>query len=169
MFDAELLTDTLPRAHALDAPPAGGGEPIDVTWQELENAADEMDAVEATAPKGKRGGWAGRLRRVKLLVRDVELSRFTEQGRLRIDRLLHLVGMVGAGKSTLRDILTYHLVTRTPRRVTIVVGDVAETLAVVRPARCAGGADPRALDQGAQHQPAAPPHRHGRRRHHARA
>ncbi|MGW8600970.1 pPIWI_RE_Z domain-containing protein [Streptomyces sp. NPDC055893] len=131
VFDEELLTDTLPRAHALDAPLAGCGEPVDVTWEELEKAADEMDAVEASAPEGARGGWAGRLRRVKLLVRDAELGRFTEQGRLRIERLLHLVGMVGAGKSTLRDILTYHLVTRTPRRVTIVVGDVAETLAVV--------------------------------------
>ena len=42
--------------------------------------------------------------------------------------------MVGAGKSTLRDILTYWYVTRDTgrkRRVTIVVGDVAETLAVV--------------------------------------
>ncbi|MEU1190145.1 hypothetical protein [Streptomyces sp. NPDC005859] len=47
------------------------------------------------------------------------------------DRLLHLVGMVGAGKSTIRDILTYHVVTQTPRRVTLVVGDMAETLAVV--------------------------------------
>ncbi|MFE1297852.1 signal recognition particle [Streptomyces sp. NPDC058731] len=131
VFDEELLTDTLPRAHALDALPAGHGEPIDVTWEELEKAADEMDAVEATAPEGSRNDWAARLRRVKLLVRDTELGRFTEQGRLRVDRMLHLVGMVGAGKSTLRDILTYHLVTRTPRRVTIVVGDVAETLAVV--------------------------------------
>ena len=41
--------------------------------------------------------------------------------------------MVGAGKSTLRDILTYWLVTQdktSHRRVTIVVGDVAEALAV---------------------------------------
>jgi hypothetical protein len=82
VFDEELLTDTLPRAHALDAPPAGLGEPIDVTWEELEKAAGEMDAVEATVPEGPHNGWAGRLRRVKLLVRDTELGRFTQQGRL---------------------------------------------------------------------------------------
>jgi hypothetical protein len=44
---------------------------------------------------------------------------------------LNLVGMVGAGKSTIRDILAYWVATQTGRRVTIVVGDVAETQAVV--------------------------------------
>ncbi|MCT7351843.1 signal recognition particle [Streptomyces sp. 15-116A] len=131
VFEEELLSDLLPRAHALDAPPAGRGEPVDVTWEELEKAADAMDAVEAAAPDGPRNAWAGRLQRVKLLVRDESSARFAQKGRLTVDRLLHLVGMVGAGKSTIRDILTYHAVTQTSRRVTIVVGDVAETLAVV--------------------------------------
>ncbi|WP_060904736.1 pPIWI_RE_Z domain-containing protein [Streptomyces scabiei] len=131
VFEEELLSDTLPRAHVLDATPAGRGEPIDVTWAELEEAADAMDTAEAAAPHGPRNDWAGRLRRVKLLVRDEEAENFSEKGRLTVDRLLHLVGMVGAGKSTIRDILTYHVVTQTPRRVTMVVGDVAETLAVV--------------------------------------
>ncbi|MFC5724464.1 signal recognition particle [Streptomyces gamaensis] len=130
-FTEELLTGSSPRSHALDARPAGDGAPLDVTWTELEKAAAAMDAAEAAAPDGTRNSWLRRLRRAKLLVRDDELGRFTQQGRLRIDRLLHMVGMVGAGKSTIRDILTYHLVTCSPRRVTIVVGDVAETLAVV--------------------------------------
>ncbi|MFG2952370.1 signal recognition particle [Streptomyces sp. NPDC048291] len=131
VFDEELLTDVLPRAHALDAPPAGYGEPVSVTWEELEKAAEAMDTVEAMATDGPCNDWAGRLERVKLLVRDQESGSYTEKGRLTVDRLLHLVGMVGAGKSTIRDILTYHVVTQTPGRVTIVVGDVAETLAVV--------------------------------------
>ncbi|MFD5878842.1 pPIWI_RE_Z domain-containing protein [Streptomyces yangpuensis] len=131
-FTEDLLTDTLPRSHALDALTAGRGDPVEVTWEDLEKAAMAMDAIEALAPDGPRSGWARRLRRVRLLVRDDELGRFVEQGRLRIDRLLHMVGMVGAGKSTIRDILTFHVVSRPPGlRVTIVVGDVAETLAVV--------------------------------------
>ncbi|MGW3054435.1 pPIWI_RE_Z domain-containing protein [Streptomyces goshikiensis] len=131
-FTEDLLTDTLPRSHALDAPTAGGGSPVEVAWEDLEKAALAMDAIEALAPDGPRSGWARRLRRVRLLVRDDELGRFVEQGRLRIDRLLHMVGMVGAGKSTIRDILTFHVVSQPPGlRVTIVVGDVAETLAVV--------------------------------------
>ncbi|QCD59336.1 signal recognition particle [Streptomyces hawaiiensis] len=130
-FPQDLLTGMVPRVHALDALPGGQGEPIDVTWAELEKAAEAMDCAEAASANGHGNDWARRLRRVKLLVRDDELGRFTRKGRLRIDRLLHMVGMVGAGKSTIRDILTYHLVTQSPRRVTIVVGDVAETLAVV--------------------------------------
>lgn len=126
----DLLLGALPRSHALDAAPAGRGEPVDVTWEELESAAAAMDAKEEVIG-GSRSGWRGRLSRVRLLVRDEALGRFTRGERLRIDQLLHMVGMVGAGKSTLRDILTYHLVTRTSRRVTLVVGDVAETLAVV--------------------------------------
>ncbi|MFI5831697.1 signal recognition particle [Streptomyces sp. NPDC051578] len=126
----DLLLGALPRSHALNAAPAGRGEPVDVTWEELESAAAAMDAKEEVIG-GSRSGWRGRLSRVRLLVRDEALGRFTRGERLRIDQLLHLVGMVGAGKSTLRDILTYHLVTRTSRRVTLVVGDVAETLAVV--------------------------------------
>ncbi|WP_427922832.1 signal recognition particle [Streptomyces sp. cg40] len=130
-FTEDLLTDTTPRGHALDAPVAGLGEPVEVTWAELEKAAEAMDAREAAESGRPRNEWVRRLGRVKLLVRDEELGRFTEQGVLKVERLLHLVGMVGAGKSTIRDILTFHVVTQTPRRVTIVVGDVAETLAVV--------------------------------------
>ncbi|MEU5425261.1 signal recognition particle [Streptomyces olivoreticuli] len=130
-FAEELLLGTPPRSHALDAEPAGRGEPVDVSWAELEKAAEAMDAAEAAVPGGTRNGWSRRLCRVELLVRDDGVGRFTQQRRLRVDRLLHLVGMVGAGKSTIRDILTYHVVTQSPRRVTVVVGDVAETLAVV--------------------------------------
>ncbi|WP_395297180.1 signal recognition particle [Kitasatospora hibisci] len=128
----DLLTGVRPLAHDLDALPSGRGAPIEVSWTDLAKAADAMDAAEVTTTDGAPNRWRDRLERVRLLVRDEELGRFTEQGQLRIDRLLHLVGMVGAGKSTVRDILTYHVVTGEPaRRVTIVVSDVAETLAVV--------------------------------------
>ncbi|MEU1287006.1 signal recognition particle [Kitasatospora sp. NPDC005856] len=128
----DLLTGVRPLAHDLDTLPSGRGAPIEVNWTDLAKAADAMDAAEVTTTGGAPNRWRDRLERVRLLVRDEELGRFTEQGQLRIDRLLHLVGMVGAGKSTVRDILTYHVVNGEPaRRVTIVVSDVAETLAVV--------------------------------------
>lgn len=130
-FPADLLAGPGPRPHNLDALPPGRGEPIEVSWSELETAAASMDAIETSHPGGKHNQWAKRLARVKLLVRDDAAQRFTESPRLRVDRLLNLVGMVGAGKSTLRDILTFWVATQSERRVTIVVGDVAETLAVV--------------------------------------
>lgn len=126
-FAQDLLVDSTPKAHALDAIPAGDGEPIEVTWTELEHAAAEMDAIENGTNR-----WAWRLNRVRLLIRDEQQGKFTRQARLRVDRLLHLVGMVGAGKSTIRDILAFHVAKNLQRRVTIVVGDVAETLALVQ-------------------------------------
>jgi hypothetical protein len=131
-FTAELADGPTPPGHNLDAIPAGHGEPIAVTWTELQHAAAQMDRHESTLPTSRQGDWAARLRRVELLVRQGDS--FAPDQPLRIERLFHLVGMVGAGKSTLRDVLTYWLVTRdekNPRRVTIVVGDVAEALAVV--------------------------------------
>lgn len=114
--------------HQLDQAAIGGEGPIDVTWDQLRQAAQEMDAAEPN--EGDRN-WLSRLDRVRLLTRNTELGKFTPSETLRIDRLLNLVGMVGAGKSTLRDILAYW-VTNQGRRVTIVVGDVAEVLAVTQ-------------------------------------
>ncbi|HET9972576.1 MAG TPA: signal recognition particle [Streptosporangiaceae bacterium] len=131
-FSPALADGPRPSAHDLAAGAAGQGEAVTVTWENLQGAATEMDRNEASLPPAQQGDWASRLGRVKLLIR--QQGGFKENVPLSINGLLHLVGMVGAGKSTLRDILTYWYVTRDTgrkRRVTIVVGDVAETLAVV--------------------------------------
>ena len=113
-------------------PEAPGGQArVTVTWEDLKAAAAEMDRNEAFLPPAQQGDWASRLGRVELLIG--RQGGFKKNVPLSIDGLLHLVGMVCSGKSTLRDILTYWYVTRDSgrkRRVTIVVGDVAETLAV---------------------------------------
>lgn len=130
-FSAELLASVpRPVGHDLTARPPGAGAPVEVTWTELEDAAVKMDAIEQNLP-GKRNDWVRRLGRVKLLIRDDTQGEFVPSEQLRVDRLMNLVGMVGAGKSTLRDILAFWAATETGRRITIVVGDVAETLAIV--------------------------------------
>lgn len=130
-FPPELLAD-IPAAvgHDLNLHTPGNGAPVEVTWTQLEQAAAKMDAIEQNLPD-KPNDWVRRLGRVKLLIRDDVRGEFTGSGRLRVDRLMNLVGMVGAGKSTLRDILAFWATTETRRRITIVVGDVAETLAIV--------------------------------------
>jgi hypothetical protein len=50
-------------------------------------------------------------------------SRNAAEWELTIDSLFHLVGMVGAGKSTIMHLLTYHCVVELGLKVTIVVGD----------------------------------------------
>jgi hypothetical protein len=131
-FTPELLEGgAAPRPHDLDALPPGGGQPVEVTWTQLAAAAAEMDARESHLPTEQRNQWVNRLEGVTLLVRDVAAGRFLESQTLRIAGLLNLVGMVGAGKSTVRDVLTFFAATQTGRRITIVVGDVAEMLAIV--------------------------------------
>ncbi|MEU6559114.1 hypothetical protein [Nocardia nova] len=115
--------------HQLNRTAIGGDGPIDVTWEQLRQAAQAMDAAE---PDERDRNWLARLDRVRLLTRNTELGKFAPSETLRIDRLLNLVGMVGAGKSTLRDILAYWVTKKLGRRVTIVVGDVAEVLAVTQ-------------------------------------
>ncbi|MCT2584649.1 pPIWI_RE_Z domain-containing protein [Actinophytocola gossypii] len=130
-FPPELLAN-IPAlvGHDLAVLPPRRGEVVEVDWEQLEDAAAKMDAIELNLP-GKPNEWVRRLGRVKLLLRDDARGEFAESRRLRVDRLMNLVGMVGAGKSTLRDILAFWAATETDRRITIVVGDVAETLAIV--------------------------------------
>jgi len=118
--------------HDLAAGAAAQGQSAPVTWNQLQEAAQAMDEAEEQAGilEASRSQWADRLERVELLVRQQD--GFAPGAPLDVSGLVHMVGMVGAGKSTLRDILTYHYVTggQPRRRVTIVVGDVAEALTV---------------------------------------
>lgn len=127
------IPDTLPFArppgHDLDREPAGGGKPVTFTLEELRRTAEWMDTKLAGRDDARPSNWQGRLARVELHIRDG--AGFTASDTMTIDQLLHIVGMVGAGKSTLRDVVA---VTAAQRglRTTLVVGDVAETLTLVR-------------------------------------
>ncbi|MGX7824634.1 hypothetical protein ACTG9Q_06040 [Actinokineospora sp. 24-640] len=124
--DQELTKVDLPRVHLpppvghdLDVPLRGGGKSIRVDKADLLNTAREMDV-------SVYADWERRLDRVALLTRDG--GRFATGDTLEFDGLTHLLGIVGAGKSTLRDVLTVHAVRELGLRVTVVVGDVAEVL-----------------------------------------
>ncbi|MEU7779185.1 signal recognition particle [Micromonospora parva] len=128
---AVLVEQSTPLRHDLDALPPGKGAPITASWEQLTTAAATMDDIEERT-RGKTNQWARRLDRVALFSRDNTAREYVPSGDLRIEQLMHMVGMVGAGKSTIRDILTYHLATDPAcrRHITIVVGDVAEMLTV---------------------------------------
>lgn len=116
--------------HDLEAVPITAGKAITVTYDELKQAAVEMDSIEAATPGAKANRWSRRLRRVELLTRGNDTEAFEPGRELTIHQILHMVGMVGAGKSTLRDILAFVCANR-QMRTTIVVGDVAEALTIV--------------------------------------
>ncbi|MFL4496641.1 hypothetical protein ACJ6WD_36175 [Streptomyces sp. VTCC 41912] len=121
-------------AHDLDLEPAGGGEPLIFTRKSLERTAAEMDAMHARAGEGRSPRWLERLRAFDLSTK--ENGTFRKAGKdedftFTVDGIQHLLGIVGAGKSTLRDIVAVHL-TKLGKRTTIVVTDVTEVLKLVR-------------------------------------
>ncbi|BCY13183.1 transposase [Actinoplanes sp. L3-i22] len=100
-------------------------EPLEVTWADLEATAARMDATDRHLGFGD-SRWAERLRDVTLQVRQAD-DTFQDGTILRIDRMLHLVGMVSVGKSTLVLVLAVWAAQH-GRRVTIVVGDNSSAL-----------------------------------------
>lgn len=109
-------------AHDLDLLPSGGGAPIRLRWQDLLETAAEMDKVLSR-------NWVDRLRRTHLFTSSG--GAFAPDEEFSVSGVQHLLGIVGAGKSTLRDVITVYLVNRRGFRVTVVVGDVAESLKLI--------------------------------------
>ncbi|WP_030677663.1 hypothetical protein [Streptomyces rimosus] len=121
-------------AHDMDVEPVGGGEPLVFTRKSLERTAAEMDATHARAGEGRPPRWVERLRAFDLSTK--QNGTFHKAGRdedftFTVDGIQHLLGIVGAGKSTLRDIVAIHLA-KLGKRTTVVVTDVAEVLKLVR-------------------------------------
>lgn len=118
---AELITE--PSAgHDLSAGAPGPSKELKVPREELRETARWMDSRVG-------GDWERRLSELRLALRDADSQGFSEQDELPLDSLLHLVGMVGAGKSTLMILVAVWAARQEqPLRTTLVVGDVAEQL-----------------------------------------
>ncbi|MFD4879184.1 hypothetical protein ACFWOB_38330 [Streptomyces sp. NPDC058420] len=115
-------TPPSPASHDFAALPVNGGQPLVFPWADLKATAAFMDSV-------KSENWIGRLEAIRVFVRRTDT--FEPADAFEVARIQHLLGIVGAGKSTLRDVLTVHLARR-GLRVTVVVGDVAELLKLVQ-------------------------------------
>ncbi|MEU8774520.1 hypothetical protein [Streptomyces sp. NPDC048606] len=125
---AELTFDR-PRGHDLAADRAGQSAALTVTRAELDATASWMDGVESAENVERPGDWRRRLAELRLAPRDSDGRGFTDGDAIRVDGLFHLVGMVGAGKSTLMTLLAVWAARLpVPLRTTLVVGDVAEQL-----------------------------------------
>ncbi len=96
--------------------------PLQVEWPALLETARWMDA-EAERRRQTPSRWHARLARVRLDVLTGEPPAFMRADALTVDGLLHLVGMVSSGKSTLMDVLAVHAA-RNGFRAALVVGDV---------------------------------------------
>ncbi|RKN08192.1 hypothetical protein [Streptomyces radicis] len=115
--------------HRPEAGRPGDGGPLTISRAELVATAQWMDATERENEVESPGHWEERLTELHIMPRDADGLGFSAEGDLRLDGLLHLAGMVGAGKSTLMALLAVWGARRDLRlRTTLVVGDVAEQL-----------------------------------------
>lgn len=125
--DIQLSEDLIlsaPAAHSLEAP--SQREPIAVSWEALIETARWMD-IETAARGLKSERWEQRIARVQLDIVSETDGMLQASSLLTLDGLVHLIGMVSSGKSTLMDVLAVWMA-RTGRRTTIIVGDVISAL-----------------------------------------
>ena len=122
----KLVFPPLP-GHDLEQIRQRTGHRVDVPLAELADTALWMDETEAQLVLPRRGNWARRLDDLQLDTRTADGLSFAKAEVLQLDRLVHLVGMVGAGKSTLMTLIAVWGAQR-GLRTTLIVGDVAEQL-----------------------------------------
>ncbi|WP_330273936.1 hypothetical protein OG205_45555 [Lentzea sp. NBC_00516] len=120
--------------HRVDRPTRSNGCPVSVPRKELKRIAKWMEQrereINAEYPAFPVRDWSADLENVKFDNWASDGSGFQEDDQeLRLDGMLHMVGMVGAGKSTLMTLIAVWAARRRQKlRVTLVVGDVAEQL-----------------------------------------
>ncbi|MBF6263591.1 transposase [Nocardia farcinica] len=119
----ELTLLPKPPAHSVEA--RADRKPLTFTWEELAATAAALDEREASANSSHRGNWIRLFTRLRLRVR--ENDEFTDSQQLTITGMLHLIGMVGAGKSTLMKLLAVCAADR-GLHVTLVEGDTLSCL-----------------------------------------
>ncbi|MFI6928085.1 hypothetical protein ACIBIZ_49725 [Nonomuraea spiralis] len=110
-----------PPRHDLTARPANEGRPLTFTRDELLETAAFMDSIAFAK-------WVERLEGTHFFRQ--RKGAFHPGEEFEVARLQHLLGIVGAGKSTLRDVIAVHLA-RHRRRTTVIIGDVAEQMKLV--------------------------------------
>ncbi|MEU0840950.1 hypothetical protein ABZ370_15960 [Streptomyces sp. NPDC005962] len=130
VVDLPVVPHTPVVAHDMEMVPVGEGRPLVFTRTDLERTAADMDATHARDGKGRPPRWAERLGAFELSIKEEGTFRKAQDFEFTIDKIQHLLGIVGAGKSTLRDIIAVHLA-KLGKRTTVVVSDVAEVLKLV--------------------------------------
>jgi hypothetical protein len=100
--------------------------PVKVTWEELLQTARDMDGTDEAA--GCRNRWEDRLREVTLQLRRLD-DTFADADTLTLDGVLHMVGLVSVGKTTLVTVLAVWAAQQ-GYTITIVLGDNSAALRV---------------------------------------
>lgn len=119
--------------HVVDRPTRLNGAPVEIPRSELKRTAKWMEGrekeIKKDLPDFQTRSWRADLENVNFDNWMPDRSEFCEEDHLLLDGMLHMVGMVGAGKSTLMTLIAVWAARQKPNyRITLVVGDVAEQL-----------------------------------------
>lgn len=108
-----------------------GRTPVHITYANLELTAAELDRH--LIERGQSPQWADRLTRyVNYRAFDASRRLLNPGATLRLDAISHVVGMVGAGKSTLMKLIAAYIALFLPdMHITLVVGDTITVLDIV--------------------------------------
>ncbi|MFC4084939.1 pPIWI_RE_Z domain-containing protein [Amycolatopsis samaneae] len=118
-----------PVKHPVDEHSRLNGKPIEITRDDLKDAAKWLMGRERALPQIEPRNWLEHLGDVNFDVLEPNGSKYTERQSFTLDGLLNAVGIVGAGKSTLMVLIAVWAARNDPAlRTTLVVGDVAEQL-----------------------------------------
>lgn len=97
-----------------------------VTWDELLLDAREMDEkIEAAGQPAQN--YRARLEGIELHLYQESGDDFTPKQEIAIEEIIHLVGLLNVGKSTLLEILIYHLA-KQGKRCALIVNDVVSAV-----------------------------------------
>jgi hypothetical protein len=133
----DVICDTRPIAHLpadfARVPDKATRAPIEVTLAELEEIAQTLDEEDARDPTRVPKSFLRRLRSPEgvaiFSVLSPDGARLSRTTRIHLDRLVHMIGLPGAGKSTLIFLLIVFLA-RQGRRVTLLVPSIEFALAI---------------------------------------
>jgi hypothetical protein len=114
-----------PIGHDLDG--RGDHSALTVSWLELLETACWMDSEYRSRGLHSETNWEKRLKRVRLECFTKNGTTFEQAQSLTFNGVMHLIGMVSSGKSTLMDILAVWAA-RNNLQVTLVVGDVINAI-----------------------------------------
>lgn len=125
---AVRLADALPitdiTKHTLRTQPQR--LPLAIPTADLVATAQWMDA-EIDRLGMQEGHWATRVGRLRIKTYQMAVQQFVEDNHLTLDGATHIVGMLGAGKSTLMDVLAVWAAQH-GYRITLILSDVSDVL-----------------------------------------
>lgn len=121
----QLIFDPPLSGHQLTRSSHSGA--ISVEWSELMATARWMDTRLTALGRDRDARWEVRLERVQLEMFNADGTQLSKSDRLTISGLVHMIGMVGSGKSTLMDVLAVWAA-QNNLHITLVVGDVLNAL-----------------------------------------